>query len=155
MTWPYLARLFENLNYVENKVFKEPILQQRAVHLLGFIGTGREKCEEHELLLAKFLTAWPLQMPVIKELELLDEEKEGADEMLQSLIHNWSVLKNTSVEGLRESFFTREGKLFKEGEQWRLIVEQESYDMLLDRLPYNISLIKLPWMEDILQVDWA
>lgn len=155
LCWPYLSRLFTNLGYLDDQTFKEPYYQQRAVHLLGYLGSGEGQCEEHDLVLSKFLTAWPLQMPIIKELELTENEKSSADEMLDSLISHWSVLKNTSVEGLRESFFHREGKLFKEDEHWRLIVEQESYDMLLDRLPYNIALIKLPWMEKILKVDWV
>lgn len=155
LCWPYLSRLFTNLGYLEDQAFKEPRYQQRAVHQLGYIGSGKDQCEEHELVLSKFLCAWPLQIPIIKELKLTDEEKDNADQMLDSLISHWSVLKNTSVEGLRESFFHRGGKLFKEDEQWRLIVEQESYDMLLDRLPFSIAMIKLPWMEEMLKVDWA
>lgn len=155
LCWPYLSRLFTNLGYLEDQAFKEPRYQQRAVHLLGYIGSGKDQCEEHELVLSKFLCAWPLQIPIIKELELTDEEMDSAEKILDSLISHWSVLKNTSVEGLRESFFQRDGKLFKEDEQWRLIVEQESYDMLLDHLPFSISMIKLPWMEAVLKVDWA
>jgi hypothetical protein len=75
--------------------------------------------------------------------------------MLRSLIKNWPILKNTSIEGLRSSFFQRKGKLRKEDDAWRLIVEQKSYDMLLDHLAYSIAMIKLPWNKEILSVDWA
>lgn len=155
LSWPYLGRLFEHLEYLEGGTFRDTGCRERAVHLLGYIATGQEQCEEPELVLAKFLCAWPLQMPVIRELELTNEEKNQAGRMLESLIANWPILKNTSVEGLRSSFFIRDGKLFKEEQQWKLIVEQKSYDMLLDHLPYTISMIKLPWMEEILKVDWA
>ncbi len=155
LTWPYLARLFHHADYLEDNNFKSPRHQQRAVHLLAYVATGQEQCEEPVLVMHKFLCAWPLQMPVVKDLVLTDHEKTEADQMLSSLIKNWTILKNTSLEGLRTSFFDREGKLFKEEEQWRLIVEQKSYDMLLDHLPYTIAIIKLPWMKDILKVDWA
>lgn len=155
LTWPYLTRLFQNLDYLENNVFRNSQCQQRAVHLLAYIASGREQCEEPELVMAKFLCDWPLQKPVIKDLVLTDKEKNEADQMLSSLIKNWAILKNTSLEGLRSSFFGREGKLFKEEEQWRMIVEQKSYDMLLDHLPYTVAIIKLPWMESVLKVDWA
>jgi hypothetical protein len=94
-------------------------------------------------------------MPLIKELKLLKKEKKECDMMLRNLISNWPILKNTSVEGLRSSFFHRNGKLQKEDDSWRLIVEQKSYDMLLDHLAYSISIIKLPWLKKILKVDWA
>lgn len=155
LSWPYLSPLFKRLGYLRDQTFKEPLYQQRAIHLLGYIATGQEQREEHELVLAKFLCAWPLQMPVVKELKLTGKEKKQADQMLNSLVTNWPILKNTSVEGLRSSFFSRDGKLFQEEEQWKLIVEQKSYDMLLDHLPYTIAVIKLPWMKDMLKVDWA
>lgn len=155
LTWPYLTRLFQNADYLENTVFKDSQYQQRAVHLLAYIASGREQCEEPDLAMAKFLCAWPLQMPVMKDLVLTDKDKNKADQMLSSLIKNWAILKNTSLEGLRSSFFDREGKLFKEEQQWRMIVEQKSYDMLLDHLPYTVAIIKLPWMKDVLKVDWA
>lgn len=155
LTWPYLDRLFKHVGYLDESTFRDLQYQQRAVHLLAYIASGQEQCEEQELAIAKFLCAWPLQMPMVKTLELTNEEKNEADQMLHSLIENWSILKNTSVDGLRASFFSREGKLLKEDVQWRLLVEQKSYDMLLDHLPYTISIIKLPWMKSVLKVDWA
>ena len=78
-----------------------------------------------------------------------------ADEMLQSLIEYWSVLKNTSVDGLRESFLKRSGKLSLKNKQWLLQIEQRSYDMLLQQLPWSISMIKLPWMANLLVTEWV
>ncbi len=155
ITWPFLAHLFKHTGYLDNKAFKEVEHQQRAIHLLGFIASGKNQFEEQELVMAKFLCGWSLAMPIAKTAELTDEEKDEAEEMLQNLIMRWSVLKNTSVDGLRDSFFLREGKLLREAENWRLLVEQKSYDMLLDHLPYSISLIRLPWNKDMLKVDWA
>lgn len=155
LCWPYLNRLFDSLGYLLSASFKTPEARERAIHLLGYIATGEENRGEHELTLSKFITGWLLQMPVGKKIKLLKKEKKQADKMLRSLILNWPILKNTSINGLRSSFFHRDGKLRKENEGWRLIVEQKSYDMLLDHLPYSIAIIKLPWNKEILRVDWA
>jgi hypothetical protein len=155
LCWPYLKALFDRLGYLEAADFRNEAARERAVHILGYTAAGHDKCEEHELIFQKFLAGWPLQMPLVKELKLLKKEKRECDNMLQSLITNWPILKNTSIEGLRASFFQRSGKLRKEEEAWRLIVEQKSYDMLLDHLSYSIAIIKLPWCKEILKVDWA
>lgn len=155
LTWPYLPRLFKHVGYLDGNVFKDMLHKQKAVHLLAYISSGHEQSEEPELIMAKFLCGWPLHMPIIKVLDLSHEEKDEANQLLQNLILNWPVLKSTSIEGLRGSFFSRDGKLFREEENWRLLVELKSYDMLLDHLPYALSIIKLPWMKNILKVDWA
>ncbi|CAN5331711.1 hypothetical protein BH23BAC1_BH23BAC1_17800 [soil metagenome] len=155
LCWTYLSRIFKHLDFLDGNTFKDEQNKQRAIHLLAFIASGREQCEEHELVIAKFLCGWPLQMPIIKSLQLTDEEKNEANQMLQNLIANWPVLKNTSIDGLRDAFFSRSGKFFQDEESWRLIIEPKSYDMLLDHLPYTISIIKLPWMKEVLKVDWA
>ena len=154
LCWPYLNQLFERTGYLRDRKFKDQNRQQRAVHLLGYLA-GSEAREEHELVLAKLLTNWPLSMPVIKRMKLTSKEKKEANDLLTNMIVNWPILKNTSVETLRSSFLQREGKLSKVEQGWKLIVEQKSYDMLLDHLPYSIAIIKLPWMEEILKVDWA
>jgi hypothetical protein len=78
-----------------------------------------------------------------------------ADEMLLALIEHWSVLKNTSIDGLRESFLKRSGKLSIENNNWLLQIEQRPYDMLLQQLPWGISMIKLPWMKKLLITEWV
>ena len=155
LVWPYLHRLFENLNYVSDKEFVTRDLQERAVMLLGYIATGDASCGEHQLVLAKFLCGWPFRMPVKKSIKLTKQELKEANAMLTGLISHWSVLKNTSINGLRETFFYREGKLEPQEEVWKLTVEQKGTDILLDRLPYGISIIKLPWLKILLRVDWA
>ena len=74
--------------------------------------------------------------------------------MLQAVIEQWTVLKNTSVEGLREGFLQRKGKLFSKNDNLHLQAETNSIDVLLDQLPWNLSMIKLPWMKRILRLEW-
>ena len=75
--------------------------------------------------------------------------------MLQSVLEYWTILKNTSIESLRESFLMRAGKLSFDGKEWLLQVEQKGYDVLLQNLPWNISMIKLPWMKYLLRTEWV
>ena len=74
--------------------------------------------------------------------------------MLEAVIEQWPVLKNTSIAGLREAFLQRNGKLFSKNDKLHLQVEASTLDVLLDQLPWNLSMIKLPWMKGLLRVDW-
>jgi hypothetical protein len=76
-------------------------------------------------------------------------------ELISSAIEYWSVLKNTSIEGLRESFLLREGKIIEKNNDWFLIVERRPYDILLQQLPWNISMIKLPWISNSIVTEWV
>ena len=66
---------------------------------------------------------------------------------------HWGALKSTSIDGLRNSFLMRNGKLSKE-EIWQLTVENKAWDVLLAQLPWGISMVKTPWMEELLYVHW-
>lgn len=155
LTWPYLSKLFAKLKLTQDFRFKDKTHQQMAVCLLGYIATGETIHDEPDLIIAKFLCGWPIQMPIKKKIRLKKRDMTEADTMLLGLIANWPILKKTSITGLRETFFQREGKLFKEDGQWRLIVEQKTTDILLDHLPYTLAIIKLPWLKELLKVDWA
>jgi Contractile injection system tape measure protein len=74
--------------------------------------------------------------------------------VLTSVIEYWNIVGNTSVDGIRESFLQRKGKLMYKESGWILQVEQQPYDMLLQHLPWNISMIQLPWMKQMLQTEW-
>ena len=155
LTWPYLFRLFDHLGYLKNKSFENDSQQERAVLLLGYLATGNPVNGEHLLVLPKLMCGWPQLKPVVKDVALTVLEKKEADEMLQVLIAHWKILKKTSIEGLRETFIARQGRLTEEEDQWKLIVEQRGTDVLLDHLPFGISLIKLPWLKKMIKVDWA
>ena len=86
--------------------------------------------------------------------KLTQDEKDQVGEMLMAIIGHWSILKNTSIEGLRNSFLQREGRLENRDDQWRLTVQQMGHDMLLDHVPWNFRMIKLPWMNQLLMVEW-
>lgn len=151
---PFLNSFFKNLYLVREEDFIDSVSQLKALHLLYYLATGNTKPEEHELVIAKVLCAWSLEEPVNNFIKLKDKELHEADELLRSAIQQWDILKGTSVDGLRESFLQRKGKLFTKRDNLILQVEKGSIDMLLDHLPWYLSIVKLPWMKDILKVEW-
>lgn len=151
---PFLSMLFSQLNWVEKGAFRNKECQQRAIGLLHFLATGETIAPEYELGMAKLLCGYPLKEPVQAQFDFSGEELEEADHLLTVVISRWEVLKRTSVDGLREAFLQRKGKLSATETGMLLQVEQSSIDMLLDQLPWGISMIKLPWMHTLLRVEW-
>ena len=155
----YLPRLFERLGWADGQAWRSAALAQRAVHLLQWAATGEAAAEEHTLVLNKLLCGLPLQAPVPFDVVLTTDEQATTAGLLQAVIAHWTALGATSVDGLRQSFLQREGRLVLQTPEeqpgaWQLQVQARSFDMLLDRLPWSIALIKLPWMEGALHVQW-
>lgn len=149
---PFLPTFFEELNVVKNGRMTNP---HRAVHLLQYLATGQSATPEYELPLNKLLCGLPLEEPLTRKLRLTQKEKTEAEKLLEAVIRHWSVLMNTSPEGLQGTYLCREGKLSRRGhEDWQLQVEQKGFDILLNDLPWSISMIKLPWMGGMLWVEW-
>lgn len=151
---PFLTSLFRHLQIVEEGKFVDELAQQKAIYLLHYVANGRATAQEYELVVAKILCEWPLQKPIEKDIEIMEDELNEADNMLLAVVEQWSVLKNTSVAGLREAFLHRMGKLYSKNDSPHLQVETNAIDVLLDQLPWNLSMIKLPWMKKILRVEW-
>jgi regulator of replication initiation timing len=151
---PYLPQLFRMLDMTEGTKFKDERAAERAIHLLQFM--VNESCDSPEFLLSlnKLLCGVPTGVPVVREIELLPREKDAIEGMLNGIIRNWTILGNTSVQGLRESFLQRSGRLQLKEDNWHLKVEPKGIDVLLDRLPWSFALIKHPWMRRPIYVEW-
>ncbi len=154
LTWPYLNPLFDRLGMLEAQKFKSPEMAYRGVHLLQYLATGREGDPEYELVLNKILCGVKTAKPLEVGLVLKSEEKELADSLMEGIIANWSILGDTSPEGLRETFLQREGRLAPTDTGWHLKISQSPYDVLLDQLPWSIKNIRLAWMESHIKVEW-
>jgi len=128
----------------------------RSVHLLHFLATGLEHPEEPVLVLPKILCGLSLETPIPKDFDLTEEEKNEATRLLEAIVRNWPVLKNTSPDGLRSGFIQRAGLLTwsENRASWVLRVERLGQDLLLEKLPWSYSVIKLPWMGEMVQVEW-
>ena len=151
---PFLNSLFKRLHLLTGKSFTNRAAQQKALYLIHYLATGNVRAEEHELVIARVLCACPLQEPVEPGIRLSKKALGEAEDLLVASIQQWTILKHTSPDGLREGFLRRNGKLFTRHDNLYLQVETGTIDILLDHLPWNLSMIKLPWMDDILRVEW-
>ncbi len=152
---PFLPALFENLEITRENNWSDESSHQIAVLVTEYLVTGTNEPEEFNLVLNKILCGLKPDETVITELKLKEEIKDECQVLLNEVITRWSVLKNTSIEGLRETFLQRNGKLSKADNGWLLQVEQKAVDILLNHLPWGIGIIKLPWMSEMLYVEWA
>ncbi len=152
--WPYLTTFFRTLGLLEKNDFKDEFSRNKALYLLAYLSSGLNTSEEHQLFLAKILCGWELTLAPNK-LVLSDEETEEAENLTRAVIDHWKMLRNTSSEGLRETFIRRDGILiFKEGSGWQLRVERKGVDVLMGALPWGISVVRLTWMPHTLHVEW-
>jgi hypothetical protein len=152
---PYLHILFDALGLLEKRAFKNPAAQDKAIQLLGYLGSGETGIPEYDLVFPKLLCGLLPEDPIDRFVELTDFDKAEADQLLEAVINNWGALGSTSADGLRGNFLMREGKLQWQGDEWRLRVTQTSYDLLLNRLPWGLSVVRLPWMPWVLKTEWV
>ena len=151
---PFLNELFTRIGLIRERRWKDSSSRHVAVSVLEFLVSGQENIQEFNSSLNKILCGMEIS-EVLEPVEILDPGvKVECMELLSEVIRHWSILKNTSVDGLRESFLQREGKLSPVDKGWLLHVEQKGMDVLLNSLPWGIGTIKLPWTEDKLHVEW-
>lgn len=153
---PYLPRLFDACGVeVDAQGRIAPASMTHAAALLHRLATGREEIHEFELGMIKPLLGLSPDalLPVAPGL-LTQSDAEEVAALLSAGISHWSVLRNTSADGLRISFLQRQGLLHDAGAHWQLRVESEAFDVLLAQLPWGISLVRLPWMTKPIFTDW-
>ncbi|MFA6057012.1 MAG: contractile injection system tape measure protein [Taibaiella sp.] len=151
---PFLQYFFKELGLLENEKFINDRSRDVAVHLLHYLATGKEHAADFDLVFEQYLCGMYAGQVTYRFISLSEHMKTEAVSLLQAVIKHWSVLKNTSIEGLREGFLQRNGKLIVTGNNSRIIMEQNTLDILLQQVPWNISLLKLPWMDQLIHVEW-
>ena len=134
LLYPFINPFFEATGVKETN--SKIIIDSKIAHaaaLLHFLATGEEELYEYELGLIKILLGLEPETPLLVSAGLLQEgNRTEAETVLQSTINYWSVLKNTSINGLRTSFLQRSGLLRRTENGWQLQVEPQSFDMLLE-----------------------
>jgi len=158
LLYPIMRIAFKMLGYLTPlKTFKDVHSAFRAIHFLQYTATKQYKnVPEYSLALNKLLCGVPFGAPLETDIELTDKEKEMADELIRQLIMKWPMVKNSSVEGFRNSFLIRDGSLVKRGAVWVLNVNKESFDIVLQSYPWGLSLIKFQWMKEYsLTTEWG
>lgn len=152
---PFLCDLFENTGHTVNNKWDSREMLQRSIVLTRYLTSGQDDYSEHDLFLNKLLAGFPLEAPLPLDIFLSDFEKKEANDLLESVIGHWKALRNTSIEGLREAFLQRPGKISGREKGWLLQADQQVPDVLLAKLPWGFSTIKTPWMKEILTVEWT
>ncbi len=151
---PFLRSFFANIELTQNHAWVSTSAQQRGVLLLNYLATGQLEAPEYELVLAKLLAGVPIAETLPHAFEPTDKEVEEAEALLTSVVEHWSILKNTSIDGLRETFIRRPGILRRDQSNWHLFVERMTLDVLLDKLPWSYSMVAIPWNRYVITVDW-
>lgn len=152
---PFLPELFQKLDLWVDNQWKEISSQHIAVQVLEYLVSVQEDFAEFNLPLNKILCEMEVSEVLQPVPELLPNYKTECDNLLKEVIRHWSVLKNTSIQGLRETFLQRNGKISRVDNGWLLNVEQKGVDVLLNSLPWGIGVIKLPWLVDTIFVEWV
>jgi hypothetical protein len=151
---PFFKSFFQRTNLVAEGRFNSRAAQEKAIHLLHYLVTGSREAEEHLLAVPKIICGWPLEEPLSWETGLTAVETVEAGDLLNAAIAQWTILKNTSADGLREGFLQRNGKVQVKNSNMHFLVESSAIDVLLDHLPWNLSMVKLPWLSDLIRVEW-
>lgn len=151
---PFLPTLFERLGWIENEAFVGVVERELAVHMLGYLATGRVDLNEAELVLEKVMCGMEIDEPIDAEITFTQSQLAEAEELIQSAIDYWEKLGKVNTEEFRNTFLVREGKLSPAGDGWNLKVERRSFDILLQFIPWGYGIIRFPWMNKMLHVDW-
>ncbi len=149
---PFLEHFFSACNLLTEGSIND---NNKALALLHYMAFGNIEYHEYDLVLPKILCGVDEKEPVEIVSFLSMEELDHVNDLLQSVIENWSALKSTSPDGLRETFLQRKGILVFNDDTWQLQVEQNAVDILLESLPWTIGYIKLSWMENVLKTQWT
>ena len=153
---PYLPALFERTGCIEKGVFANEESQRKALAVLKYAAYGNYAEPPKDAALMNLLCNLPVS-PVLYVDELpkvSDSEKELIDSLLNAVIANWKAVGHMSPDGLRGTYFVRNGTLETAGVSDMLTVETKTFDILLDKLPWGYSMIKHSWMKKVLNVKW-
>jgi hypothetical protein len=151
---PFLKTFFTNLQLLNGKEWKNKNSQYKSVYLLKFLSTGEQKTFEYNLTLEKIICGLDIEEPIPLEILLEEHETKEAIQLLESVIEHWKALKNTSVNGLRESFLKRDGIITQKENGWLLQVERKTLDILIDSIPWGYSTVTFPWNEYLIFAEW-
>ena len=154
IAWPFLTRLFEHFGFLKGGKFVNTESQTRAVYILQYMVFNSIDYPEYELLLNKILVGMPMKIHMEPSIELTSEEKEMTSSLLNGIIQNWEKVKNSSPEGIQETFLQREGLIQIQQDKIVLHIEKKGVDVLLESISWNLGLVKLPWMLKPLHINW-
>lgn len=152
---PFFSVVFKDLGYVgKGRGFVNKQACMRAVHFSQFLVTAEHYPPECGMTLNKILCGMEVNEPMERFIDLTAKELDAAQEVIDSALKHWTVLKRTSAPVFRQTFLQHEGILTSQSSNWLLRIERTSVDVLIDMLPWTISIIKHPWMKQPVMVEW-
>ena len=151
---PFFTKFFDACGLLHDSDWQDKAAQYQAVQLLNYLCAGSKKTPEYSLVLEKLCCGIAIEEPIPLETGLQQHQLDEAQTLLGSVIQHWKILKNTSVDGLRETFLKRDGLITKKQDGWLLRVERKTLDVLLDSIPWGYSTITLPWNDYLIHVEW-
>ena len=152
---PFIEPLMQHVGLIGDEISFSAENSAQAALLLHHLVYASPAPDESMLALNKVLSGLHPESFINPDgFEWTPLVEQECEDVLHSIITHWEVLRNTSVDGLRETFLQREGKLTRRADSWLLQVGSRGVDVLLASLPWSIGIIKLPWMDRILYVEW-
>jgi len=149
---PFLKQFFETCGLLDNQnQIKD---KELAAHLLHYIATKKEKQAESTMVFEKFLCGIPIKQSIQRDISISNKLKKQVDDLLQSVLNNWEILKEASTDLLRNEFLQRPGKLSFKADNPKIVIERKTQDILIDKISWNLSISKLPWIDKIIFTDW-
>jgi hypothetical protein len=150
---PFLPELFSRLGLVSGGEMA-PEARPRALQSLAYLAEGRWPDLASGLVVESVLCGVAIEDALPPAAPPDRRDLATCDDLLRAVISQWAILHDTSLEGLRETFLRREGRLSKGADAWRLTIERKALDGLVDQVPWRFSLIALPSMTEPLHVIW-
>lgn len=150
---PFIKTFFEHCDLIDLKT-QQLINPELCAHLLHYIATGKTNAPEYDMVFEKFLCNIPMHQTINRHIKLSRKHKTQAKNVIESVQHNWSSMKKSSVALLQNEFFQRPGKLVITDHDYTLTVEQKTQDILLKNLGWGLGLVKLPWKKKFMFVNW-
>lgn len=155
LLYPYFKNLFNSLQLLNGKEFKDEISLHKAVVYLHYLVYNEMPEDECALALNKILCgATPETIILFNEISFTDEELGWSDTLKSMAIQHWTKLGSTTVQGLTETFLKRDGSLIFRANNYHVHVERKGFDVLLDTIPWPLSIIRLPWNNYLISLNW-
>ncbi len=155
MLAPYYGTLFRRMNLIENNNFISELEQLKAYSIIFHIAKLHEETPtDYQDLVPRIIVGIPPEASVSGILQLNAEELEEIEKFLTAVKSQWKLMNNVTLRGFIQSFLLRTGKVWKEGDKWKIEVDTHGADIILKTVPWGFSFIKYPWNPYIIETKW-
>jgi len=152
---PYYGTLFRRMNLIENNNFKSELEQLKAYSIIFHIAKLHEETpSDYQDLVPRIIVGISPEASISGILQLTADELEEIEKFLTAVKSQWKLMNNVTLRGFIQSFLLRTGKVWKEGDKWKIEVDTHGADIILKTVPWGFSFIKYPWNPYIIETKW-